>query len=123
MKMDVSTALELILSKMVNPCLTTSSRIQRTCLFLLSMTEEVKENLQTSIFVNIHHVSWYLPCTYGCIPIVQGQCWLQFSQIIALKWINLEYCLDGFPKKLRHLHCVHMFLICWAERCNLHDEC
>jgi GH43 family beta-xylosidase len=45
-KMDVSTALQLILSKMVNPCLTTSPRIQGTHLFLFEMTEEVKEHLQ-----------------------------------------------------------------------------
>jgi len=35
MKMDVSTALELILSKIVNPCLTMSPWIQVTHLFLL----------------------------------------------------------------------------------------
>jgi len=35
MKMDVSTALKLILSKMVNPCLTMSPWIQVTHLFLL----------------------------------------------------------------------------------------
>jgi len=35
MNMDVSTALQLILSKMVNPCLTTSRRIQGTRLLLL----------------------------------------------------------------------------------------
>ena len=35
MKMDVSTALELILSKMLNPCLTMSPRIQGTRLLLL----------------------------------------------------------------------------------------
>jgi GH43 family beta-xylosidase len=35
MKMDVSTALQLILSKMVNPCPTTSSWIQETHLLLL----------------------------------------------------------------------------------------
>ena len=35
MKMDVSTALQLILSKMVNSCLTTLPRIQGTCLLLL----------------------------------------------------------------------------------------
>jgi len=34
-KMDVSTALQLILSKMVNPYLTTLPRIQGTCLLLL----------------------------------------------------------------------------------------
>jgi hypothetical protein len=46
MKMDLSTALEFILSKIVNPRLT-SPRIQETRLFLLYMTEEVKEHLQT----------------------------------------------------------------------------
>jgi len=35
MKMDVFTALELILSKMVNPCLTTSPQIQGTHLLFL----------------------------------------------------------------------------------------
>jgi len=32
MRVDVSYALKLILSKMMNPCLTTSPRIQGTCL-------------------------------------------------------------------------------------------
>jgi len=35
MKMDVSTVLQLILSKMVNPCLTVSSQLQGTRLLLL----------------------------------------------------------------------------------------
>jgi len=35
MKMDVSAALQFILSKMVNPCLTTSPRIQGTHVLLL----------------------------------------------------------------------------------------
>ena len=54
MKMNVSTALKLIFSKMVILCLTMSPWIRGTHLFLLSMIEEVKEHLQTSIFVTIH---------------------------------------------------------------------
>ena len=64
MKMDVSSALKLILSKIVNPCLTMSPWIQEDHLFLLQMTEEVQELLKTSIFVNFHHTSWYPPCTH-----------------------------------------------------------
>ena len=54
MKMNVSTALKLIFSKMVIPCFTMSPWIRGTHLFLLSMIEEVKEHLQTSISVNFH---------------------------------------------------------------------
>jgi hypothetical protein len=64
MVMEVSTALQLILSKMVNPCLTMSPQIQGAHLLLLYMTEAVKEHLQTSNFVNFHHVPYYPPCTY-----------------------------------------------------------
>ena len=28
-----------------------------------------------------------------------------------------------FQNQFHHLHCVHMSLICWSERCNLHDGC
>ena len=58
MKMDVSTALKFNFCKMVNPCLTTSPQIQGTCLLLLSLTEEVKKHLHTSIFVNFYDVQW-----------------------------------------------------------------
>ena len=99
MKMDVSNALKLILSKIVNPCLTMSPWIQGAYLFLLSMTEEVQEHLQTSIFVNFHHTSCYPPCSHTLLyPVVHGQCWVQFLQIIPVQWVNLELCLVGFPK-------------------------
>jgi len=65
--MDVFIALKFILSKMVNPCPTVSTWIQGTCLLLLSVTKEAKEHLQTSIFVNFLHTSWYSPCTHSAV--------------------------------------------------------
>ena len=59
MKMDVYTALKLILSKMAKPCLTMSPLIQGTHL--------LREHIQTSIFLNFHHVSWYPPCTHTAV--------------------------------------------------------
>ena len=61
MKMDLCNALKLILSKTVNPCLTMSPWIQGAHLFLLYVTEEVKEQIQTPVSVTFHHTSWYPP--------------------------------------------------------------
>jgi len=61
--------------------------------------------------------------TLCCISIVNGQCWVQFSQITPMKWIEFKWCLVGFPKPVPPLHCVHMFPICQDERCNHHDGC
>ena len=47
--------------------------------------------------------------THFCIPVVHEQCWVQFSQITPVQWINLELCLDGFPKLLPPLAlCSHV---------------
>ena len=63
------------------------------------MTEEVKEHLQTSIFVNFHHASWYPPCTHSAVSqLYMDNVGYSFSQITPLQWINLELCLVGFPK-------------------------
>jgi len=35
--------------------------------------------------------------THCCIPLAYGQCFVQFSQITQVYWLNLELCL-GFPK-------------------------
>jgi hypothetical protein len=67
MKMDVSTALQLILSKMLNPCLTMSLQIRGIPLFLLSMTRELKEHLQTSITVTFHRTSRCPPRTHTAV--------------------------------------------------------
>jgi len=59
--------------------------------------------------------------TLCCISAVNGQCWVQFSQITPLQWIKLKLRLVGFPKMFHHLRCIHMFLIFWDEMCNHHD--
>ena len=61
--------------------------------------------------------------THCCIPAVHGQCWVQFSQITPVQWTNHEMCQCFSKNQFHHLRCVHMFLICWAERCHLHDGC
>jgi len=59
MKMDVSTALKFNFCNMVNPCLTTSPRIQGTRLLLLSVTEKVKK---AHPYINFCEL---LSCTVG----------------------------------------------------------
>ena len=40
------------------------------------MTEEVKEHLQTSIFVNFHYLSWYPPCICTCTHTAVSQLYM-----------------------------------------------
>ena len=75
------------------------------------------------LWTSITFLGTNLVHTHCCIPAVHGQCWLQFSQITPVRWIDLELCLDGFSNQSHHVHCVHMILICQYERCNLHDGC
>ena len=97
MKMDVSTALKLISSKMVKPCLTISPWIQEPiCSSFKWRSEEAPPNihfreLPSHILVPTMH-------THCCIPAVHGQCWVQFSQITPVQWTNNELFLDVFPK-------------------------
>jgi len=93
MKMDVSTALQLILSKMVNPCLKSHLGFREPiCPSFKRASPNINFcELPTRILVPTMH-------TLCCIPDVHGQCWVQFSQITPLQWINLNLCLVGFPK-------------------------
>jgi hypothetical protein len=69
------------------------------------MTEEVKEHLQTSIFVNFLHASWYPPCPYSAVT-------------------QKYMVLVGFPKPILPLAmCSRLFMICRDEMCNHNDRC
>jgi hypothetical protein len=45
------------------------------------------------MYLGTHHAH-----THCCIPVVYGQCYVQFSEITPLQCINLELCFDGFSK-------------------------
>jgi len=42
------------------------------------------------LWTSIMFLGTNLVHTHCCIPVVHGQCWLQFSQITPVQWINLE---------------------------------
>ena len=47
--------------------------------------------------------------THCCIQVVHGQCWVHFSHITLVQWINHELCLDGFSKPIPPLAlCSHV---------------
>jgi len=93
-KVDVSNELKLILSKIVNPCLTTSPWIAP--LLNDRRSERAPPNINFSEFPS----HFLVPTTHKhcCITVLHGRCWEQFSQITPEQWINLELCLDGFSK-------------------------
>ena len=52
------------------------------------MTEEVQEHLQTSIFVNFHHTSWYPPCTH---TLLYPSCaWTMLGVVFTYHFIAMD---------------------------------
>jgi len=88
------------------------------------MTKEVKEHLQTSIFVNFHHVSWYPPWTHTAVSqLYMDNVVYSFHKSLQCNRQIMNCVLMVFQNQFHHLCCVHFFLICQAERCHLHDGC
>ena len=120
MKMDVSTALQLILSKMVNACITTHHGFREPICssfkWLKKWKNTTKQNFWTSImYLRTHHAHTllYPSCTWTMLGTV--------SHITPMQWINLKWCLVGFPKPVPSLA-----LRSWSARLkggNLHDGC
>ena len=50
------------------------------------------------LWTSITHFATHHALTHCCIPVVHGQFWVRFSQIIPVQWINLKLCLVSFPK-------------------------
>ena len=110
MKMNVSTALKLILSNTVNPCLTMSPWIQGTHSSFKWLKKWKSTSKHQFLWTSTTHLGTHHVLTHCCIPVVHGQFWAQFSQVTPVQWINLELCLVGFPKPVPPLVLCSNFL-------------